>query len=487
MANEPERPIERLLRAAAKKRRDESGAPLELHPATRRLLQGEVARKYAKPGREKRGFAEMLGQLWPRFAGGAAIFAVLALAVYVLVPGPDNGKPKALLAKNEPFLRVQQAKQPLPSASAEVATTPASPTPAPSAVPQAVAFADKPAPALATPARRLGTEQEELPKDRIAMPVELAAGKKVTAAAAPQLADRKEVAEAKVEASVGPVAQVPAGAVSGALERRYGVGRQPVPPARLTAAPAAATVVAADESASLAGDKAAQPGFAYKSLAEVASANRPKPASTTTDSLLRYAAEDRSGAKPGSTTQWFAQVTPESKTKLALADKAAPAHPVLASFQVEQAGPALRIVDGDGSVYSGYVQIAAAARRQRSTKAESSTGTRAPQTLGAVIEEIPTASRDSDHSAQPSYFFRVAGTNRSLNKKVVFTGNLTMATNLVLLQAATNYLKLGGGVGGFQASAPQPGVLPLLQSRILGKVVVGNGKAVEINAIPTSP
>src|ERR1035437_9972074 len=153
MANEPERPIERLLRAAAKKRRDESGAPLELHPATRRLLQGEVARKYAKPGREKRGFAEMLGQLWPRFAVGAAIFAVLALAVYVLVPGPDNGKPKALLAKNEPFLRVQQAKQPLPSASAEVATTPASPTPAPSAVPQAVAFPDKPAPAGAPPTR----------------------------------------------------------------------------------------------------------------------------------------------------------------------------------------------------------------------------------------------------------------------------------------------------------------------------------------------
>ena len=43
MANEPERPIEKLLRDAAQKRRDEAGAPLELHSATRRLLQGEVA------------------------------------------------------------------------------------------------------------------------------------------------------------------------------------------------------------------------------------------------------------------------------------------------------------------------------------------------------------------------------------------------------------------------------------------------------------
>jgi hypothetical protein len=33
MANEPERPIEKLLRAAAKKRREEAGAPFELHSA----------------------------------------------------------------------------------------------------------------------------------------------------------------------------------------------------------------------------------------------------------------------------------------------------------------------------------------------------------------------------------------------------------------------------------------------------------------------
>jgi hypothetical protein len=58
------------------------------------------------------------------------------------------------------------------------------------------------------------------------------------------------------------------------------------------------------------------------------------------------------------------------KTKASLADKATPAHPVLASFQVEQTGPKLRIVDGDGSVYSGYLQIAAASRPQRSAKTE---------------------------------------------------------------------------------------------------------------------
>src|ERR1035438_308163 len=114
MANEPERPIEKLLRAAAKKRCDEAGAPLELHPATRRLLQGEVARTFAKPKRESRSLTEALGQLWPRVAGGVAIFAVLVLAGYMLLPVPDKSKRGALMAKNELMPQARPSKQLLP-------------------------------------------------------------------------------------------------------------------------------------------------------------------------------------------------------------------------------------------------------------------------------------------------------------------------------------------------------------------------------------
>jgi hypothetical protein len=496
MANEPERPIEKLLRAAAKKRRDECGAPLELHPATRRLLQGEVTRKFARPGGERRSFAEMLVQLWPRFAGGAAIFAVLALAVYVLEPGAGPSSQEALLASNKAMPPADETRQFLSPPSAAVAMTPAAPAPVPEATPQTLAFADKPLPVRPSPAGRLGTEQEALAKDSILAPQEPAARERLAFATAPQVADKKEPAARMLAVSGGAVAQAPAGAMNGGLERRYGLVNGPVPPAGMPPAPApsapvasppvAVKIMAADESTKLAVAKSGQAGSAYKSIAEVASANRKKPASTATDGLLKYAAEARSGAKPGSITQSFARVAPEAKAKAALADKAAPAHPVLAAFQVEQAGSALRIVDGDGSVYSGYVQIATAARRQRSTKAESSAATRAPQALGAVLEERPAASLDSDQLAQPAYFFRVAGTNRSLNKKVVFTGNLMAATNLVLWQPVTNNLQFGGGVGGFQESGPQPGLLPFLHSRISGKVVIGNGKAVEINAIPTS-
>jgi hypothetical protein len=245
--------------------------------------------------------------------------------------------------------------------------------------------------------------------------------------------------------------------------------------------------VAADESKKLAVDRADQPAFAFRSLSPAGSVNIPKPAASSTDGRLDSAAAVRKEPGSISATQWFAQTVQSPKTKSSLADKAAPAHPVLAAFQVEQAGHELRIVDGDGSVYSGYLQIAGTARRRSSVKSEAPAAARSSRPLGAVLEEKSTASLDADQPAPQTYFFRVTGTNRSLQAKVVFTGNLLAATNLALFQPATNDLKLGGGLGGARGVALQPDLLPLLHSRISGKVVVGSGQAVEINAMPAAP
>ena len=63
-----DRPIEKLLRRYAKTRRDEAGAPLELHPATRRLLQGEVSRQFPKTGTEgKNSLVELFARHWRRW------------------------------------------------------------------------------------------------------------------------------------------------------------------------------------------------------------------------------------------------------------------------------------------------------------------------------------------------------------------------------------------------------------------------------------
>src|SRR2546426_11957142 len=80
MPMELERQIEKLLRACAKKRRDQAGGPFELHPATRRLLQSEVARQFAKERPQPRSFSERLMGLWPRAVWGIGLLVVVAVA-----------------------------------------------------------------------------------------------------------------------------------------------------------------------------------------------------------------------------------------------------------------------------------------------------------------------------------------------------------------------------------------------------------------------
>src|SRR5437867_6792509 len=100
MSNEPERRIEKALRACAQKRRTDAGAPLELHPATRRLLQGEVARQFAKDHRQPASFSELLARLWPRFAWGLVLLTGLVMAVALIVPARNKAKEQFTLAKN---------------------------------------------------------------------------------------------------------------------------------------------------------------------------------------------------------------------------------------------------------------------------------------------------------------------------------------------------------------------------------------------------
>ena len=72
---EPERRIEKLLRAFAKKRRDQAGAALELRPAARQRLQQEISRhSTAKSGG---GFlANLFLAFRPRLA-----FALCSIAI----------------------------------------------------------------------------------------------------------------------------------------------------------------------------------------------------------------------------------------------------------------------------------------------------------------------------------------------------------------------------------------------------------------------
>lgn len=84
---------------------------------------------------------------------------------------------------------------------------------------------------------------------------------------------------------------------------------------------------------------------------------------------------------------------------------------VLNSFQVQQEGSEIRVVDSDGSTYTGKIeQLAANAKR-------------------AIAKEKPSYDahvRDVESSAAQSYF-RATGFNVSLKKTLVFEGNYVAA------------------------------------------------------------
>ena len=80
--SELERPIEKLLQASAEERRRQAGGPFELHPATRRLLQGEVARQYGAPNAAKAPLRPWF-QFWPRLAWSLGTFLVLGMAALI--------------------------------------------------------------------------------------------------------------------------------------------------------------------------------------------------------------------------------------------------------------------------------------------------------------------------------------------------------------------------------------------------------------------
>ena len=513
----------------------------ELHPADRRLLQGEVARTFASPQPQHRSFARVLARLWPRLAGAVALLAILGLAVWTLLPVPRNNTPELSLARNLPASKDMLAQEPQPPAAPRTAPLAAPPTPEVKKESQLLAFADKQKPAAASPPVRLTETASPVAEDNSVAQRQTLGSPRLELAVAPSPAHRPPAAKLQVAASDGVPAQAPASAAGGAFAQRYGLPAQPATPASSPASPSAPATVAMtpvtagvpladepanlfvaptgqpaappaaqpNESAQLAAGSSAQPGTYFKSLSDVAAANRPSPSPLASDSLSTTVAGTLEGANALTAAQRFVQVPSEAKIRETPAVRGAVTPAVLASFQVEQAGPALRIVDGDGSVYTGSLQLAPATRRTRSSNANAPAATYAARAPVRALQQATAFSLDSDALAPQTYAFRVAGTNRSLQKKVVFTGNLLTTTNLILsLDSATNFnvgaslgkadsrntlsygasnLSTGRALGGSQNPTPQPAFLPLLNSRISGKVVIGGGKPTEINALPASP
>lgn len=76
--------MDEMLKAYAEKRRQEAGAAMELHPATRQMLQAEVARTYKQA--PKASWLQGVLTLWPRVAFAAACLAITLTLVLIVLP-----------------------------------------------------------------------------------------------------------------------------------------------------------------------------------------------------------------------------------------------------------------------------------------------------------------------------------------------------------------------------------------------------------------
>lgn len=145
--------------------------------------------------------------------------------------------------------------------------------------------------------------------------------------------------------------------------------------------------------------------------------------------------------------------------------------PVLVNFRVEQAGSIIRVLDQDGSVYSGTMysngKAATASAAAQNATTLMGAGPRSVESdkvgpaPSAVVEQQPATSH------RRLYSFRVDGMNRTLNQPVLLKA--TLIENLDAMKSGqTN----------------QPGQLLWSNVRITGVAIINRTNQIQINATP---
>jgi hypothetical protein len=459
---EPERKIEKWLRAYAKKRRGQSGDPFSLHPATRRLLHGEIARKSPAPkaGEEESPSLWKFVQRDLLFLGGFALCIFFVAAVFFhgltlskdraqIATAANNLKQINVAAQyaaqenggrlpttldgltNEMITRKDlidpQSQKPFVFAAAgkNLSDLPSNAVLAYSPEDKngrAVLFADgrimhankkefdeisnaANAPLVAMNNVQSLQPATGLPADEAGAIVAVTNNMTIAESAAPMqpMAPPTPTATLSGESSVAPPPATagPEPSVAPAPT----MAETPPPPAMTPPA----TEVAANDTLAIRAP-VAQPAPANFARA---------PVQAEKEQLQTFAAQRM--------ISWGVQN--DFKNTIVPAQNVS----VLANFQIQQNGNAIRVVDEDGSVYDGSIQtdngIAANGGATSDAERTRETSNTANEPAG-VARALPSASQQQPQQqlqAAQNYFFRVAGMNRTLNQTVAFSGTLVPA------------------------------------------------------------
>ena len=439
---EPERKIEKLLRAFAKKRRADAGNPLKLHPANRRILQDEVVRKVKATGEDNEGnLLLLLLALFRRplvfvLCGVAAVF----IGVAIFLPALNTSKryvQKIAAADNLKEIGIatrQFAKNNndvLPASLGEVTN-------------------------------RLVMKEDLIDPVTGKLFVYVGGGKKLD-----ELQSNVVLAYSPADRKDGRTVLFADGRVQTVPGERF---------AELTNQKSTELALA---------DQSVRARLVNMPASEPTTAVAPPPALQTADDFEK--------AKPnGSVSLDFVQAGATANLQYSFRNDAVSARttPVLQSFQVQQNGHAISVVDRDGSVYHGSLQPTNAMALNEPPPAEAPATAAPPQSQTKVAQ----AAGNEQQTVQ-NYFFRVAGMNRTLKQNVVFSGNLLANNAAPQPTQTTNFIggfsgMAGGGGGGGggnqfqQAAANQSQQSLLSNSRIVGTAVIASTNQIEINAVP---
>lgn len=429
---EPERKIEKWLRVYAKKRRAQADGDFKLHSATRHLLQDEIARKSSGLKKEEESIS-----LWEFIRRRRAFLLGFAVCVFLLS--------LILLPILNPLSK--KAKPLSLNTTGELGV--AAHSRAAEDKEKQVTLGD-----VINPRRDLKAETP----DNNSASSQIAASLPESVATTP------------------PPSVFAGGTSSSALP----APAQPLPPAETHASIAAAVPpeVQSMEPASM-------------PLAKTAHVDQPQPESAASAGTVAYTLSGSSSLGSAASRSVSGTLSTFYKNT-AIAQKIS----LLENFQVQQNGGNLRMVDADGSVYEGALELENGKANSKYENAfeQSDSTPRQPMGggggFGGLEGKTVGDSKDSTSAAE-YYSFHVSGTNQTLKQNVVFSGYLLRdivmtkkvskdfgVTDGLLYGAATMTGQMKPGM------TNQPGSLPWADLQIAGSALVNNTNQIIINATP---
>jgi hypothetical protein len=468
--------MDAALKAYARKRRQDAGAALEMHPATRRLLQGEVAHLHGRGKKTSSGSGWL--RFLPRIGFALSIAIVLGVVYWSLRPPPSQLELAASSEPAQPAMQdrerasVVEKKVALNERETQIVQAPRDFRENANVKLKDMAEAPAAAPMRPAPSGPPGVPQfrsQSAPASVAAVPTDFA--KRAATLSEQTLDDKIEVFNAPV-VTAGPATNAAmVGALLSAKQQVEDSGFARALNAAPEHLPLLVTAEGQPAKTELAAARAETLGRADRN--EVEGAAKPE--------LAFFFSADTSGAPTAAALPTAAVEFEAAQAKGAAGDRTyfrqSDVSAVLRNFELRQSGNDVTLVDADGSVYEG---VATAQTDLYATEALARDESQKKD--GAELRKLTSAARAPSAATERARLAITArGTNRTLNQLVVLNGTLesdSSATNSARLRSSSP--QSASSTRGLQPNLPTTSNQML---RFRGQFRVGATNQMSIEAI----